>query len=75
MGLGDDERVPTTCHFAVEKGRVEVLRWARANGCPWFASDQYEAEWELGYTDDLGNLVDDRGNLIYDSSGDDDDEY
>ena len=35
---------------------MEVLRWARENGCKW---DAYTRDWaaeRLGYTDDLGNL-------------------
>ena len=46
-----------TCHWAVRDGHVEVLRWARANGCPWRAYTRNQAAAELGYTDDLGNLV------------------
>ena len=46
-----------TCELAVEQGRVEVLRWARENGCPWNAGTRDKAAAELGYTDDLGNLV------------------
>ena len=46
-----------TCANAVYKGHVEVLRWARENGCPWRAVDRDRAAAELGYTDDLGNLV------------------
>ena len=46
------------CHFAVDKGHAEVLRWARENGCPWHAYTRDRAAAELGYTDDLGNLVD-----------------
>ena len=38
---------------------MEVLRWARENGCPWDAVTRNEAAVELGYTDDFGNLVDD----------------
>ena len=45
-----------TCQLAIKYGPVEVLRWARENGCPWDAETQIEAAWELGYTDDLGNL-------------------
>ena len=52
-----------TCHYAVEGGHVEVLRWARENGCPWIAATRARAA-ELRYTDDLGNLVDIHGNLI-----------
>ena len=46
-----------TCYWAVEKGHVEVLRWARGNGCPWTAEIRDWAARELGYTDELGNLV------------------
>ena len=46
-----------TCGFAVLKGHVEVLCWARDNDCPWGASIRDLAAAELGYTDDLGNLV------------------
>ena len=35
---------------------MEVLRWARENGCPWRAYVRDRAAAELGYTDDLGNL-------------------
>ena len=45
-----------TCYWAVSKGHVEVLRWARENGCPW---DAYIRDWaaaKLGYTDDFSNL-------------------
>ena len=46
-----------TCRYAVDQGHVEVLRWARQNGCPWHAQTRDRAAAELGYTDDLGNLV------------------
>ena len=46
-----------TCSEAIKKGHVEVLRWARENGCPWDTYIQNDAAAELGYTDDLGNLV------------------
>ena len=46
-----------TCLHAVLYGRVEVLRWARANGCEWDAATRDLAAAKLGYTDDLGNLV------------------
>ena len=36
---------------------VATLRWARENGCEWFASDRDRAAAELGHTDNLGNLV------------------
>ena len=45
------------CYWAVEKGHVEVLRWARENGCVWDAETQDRAATALGYTDDLGNLI------------------
>ena len=38
------------------KGHVEVLRWARENGCPWRPTDRDRAAAELGYTDDFGSL-------------------
>ena len=46
-----------TCYWAVDKGHVEVLRWARENGCEWVALTRDKAAAELGYTDDLGNLL------------------
>ena len=46
-----------TCLWAVNHGHVEVLRWARENGCPRTAKIRDKAAAELGYTDDLGNLV------------------
>ena len=60
----------TTCYAAVDQGHVETLRWARENGCPWTTYDRDQAAEELGYTDDLGNLVDWDGNPV-----DEDDEY
>jgi len=33
---------------------VETLRWARANGYPWYAITRDQAAEELGYTDDFG---------------------
>ena len=53
-----------TCYIAVKEGHVEVLRWAREKGCPWYAGTRDRAAAELGYTDDLGNLIDGFGNLI-----------
>ena len=38
-------------------GHVEVLRWARENGCPWRLHIRDRAAAELGYTDNLGNLA------------------
>ena len=54
----------STCHGAVHYSHVEVLRWARENGCPWTAWTRDTAAEELGYTDDLGNLVDYQGNPV-----------
>ena len=31
-----------TCARAAKKGHLEVLQWARANGCPW---DRYTCSW------------------------------
>ena len=45
-----------TCNRAVDYGHVEVLRWARENGASWDAATRRWAA-ELGYTDELGNLV------------------
>ena len=44
--------------MAPQAGKLhwEALRWARENGCPWDAATRDQAEAELGYTDDLGNL-------------------
>ena len=50
-----------TCHYAIDKGHVEVLRWARENGAPWLDLTRDKAAAALGYTDDLGNLVDSSG--------------
>ena len=52
-----------TCLYAVSKGHVEVLRWARENGCEWDAYIRDGAK-DLGYTDDLGNLVDEWGHPV-----------
>jgi len=54
----------STSTYAVDYGHVEVLRWARENGCPWRAYTRDRAAAELGYTDDLGNLVDMNDNPI-----------
>ena len=56
-----------TCYWAVKQGHVEVLRWARENGCPWNASIR-RAATILGYTDDLGDHVEEE-------EWDSDDEY
>ena len=47
----------STCTYAMMRGPIEVLRWIRENGCPWEAATRDQAAAELGYTDDLGNLV------------------
>ena len=52
-----------TCLYAVGQGHMEVLRWARENGCNWDA-DTRDVAKDLGYTDDLGNLVQGLGNPI-----------
>ena len=52
-----------------------MLRWARENGCPWIAETRAQAA-ELGYTDDLGNLVDEWGNpILSDDDEESEDEY
>ena len=53
-----------TCAHAVKEGHVEVLRWARENGCPWGTWARDRAELKLRYTDDSGNLVDDDGDPV-----------
>ena len=58
LRANDCPRNANTCYYAVERGHVEVLRWARENGCPWPAYTRDRAAAGLGYTDDLGNLVD-----------------
>ena len=35
---------------------MEVLRWARENGCNWDAATRDEAAAKFGYTDSFGNL-------------------
>ena len=54
---------PNTCHYTVDKGHVEVLRWARENDAGWTLPTRDKAT-ELGYTDDFGNLVDEWGEPI-----------
>ena len=44
-----------TCKHAIKQGHVEVLRWARENGCEWTNYDRDRAAAGLGYTDDFGN--------------------
>ena len=35
---------------------MEMLRWARENGAPWYARTRDWAAAKLGYTDNFGNL-------------------
>ena len=44
-----------TCEAAVNN--LEILRWARENGCEWTEETRGIAADELGYTDELGNLL------------------
>ena len=60
-----------TSLYAVFEGHVEVLRWLRENGCPWTAFLRDKAATKLGYTDDLGNLVDEYGYEDSDEVSDD----
>ena len=41
-----------TCMFAAKEGHLEVLQWARANGCPWH---KFTCRWaaELGHLEIL----------------------
>ena len=32
-----------TCWYAARKGHLDVLQWARANGCPWYENMCKEA--------------------------------
>ena len=41
---------------AVRKGHMDILCWARENGCPWHPATRNLAAKKLGYTDDFGNL-------------------
>ena len=43
--------------MAVVNGHVEVLRWARQDGCPWTAYTRDEAAERFGCADDFGNLL------------------
>ena len=54
----------TTCNCAVIYRHVEMLRWVRKHGAPWTAEIRDRAAETLGYTDDLGNLVNAWGNPI-----------
>ena len=48
-----------TCANAVNFGHVKVLCWARMNGCNWDAATRDAAAAKFGYTDTLGNLIED----------------
>ena len=62
--MGSEMCIRDRCYAAVNKGHVETLRWARANGAPWTASIRDWAAAKLGYTDNFGNLVDSFGNPV-----------
>ena len=47
---GHLERKEWLCMFAARSGQLEVLRWARANGCPWDRRTRDKAA-ELGYVE------------------------
>ena len=53
-----------TCHVAAYFSHLQTLRWAHENGCMWTAATRDKAAAELGYTDDLGNLIDNYGNPV-----------
>ena len=40
-----------TCAWAAEGGHLEVLKWARENGCPWDEETRELAAEELGYVE------------------------
>ena len=46
-----------TCHFAVDEGHVEVLRWARENGAEMKVETAEQAQQKFGYSDDCGNYT------------------
>jgi hypothetical protein len=64
-----------TCAKAAEFGHLDILKWARANGCRWAASTRDRAA-ELGYIESDGSLSDESSDddSLSDESDDDDDE-
>ena len=56
------EVVPRRCY----RGHAEVLHWAHENGCPWMAhTPRDRAVEKLGYTDALGNPVDEDDSPVH----------
>ena len=49
---------------AVSSGNLELVRWLRAEGCPWTEHAKDRADYELDYIDNFGNLVDRDGNPV-----------
>ena len=59
-----------TCAKAAEFGHLDILKWARANGCRWTARTRAEAA-DLGYIESDGSLSDESDD---DSLSDDSDD-
>jgi hypothetical protein len=62
-----------TCAKAAEFGHLDILKWARANGCRWAASTRDRAA-ELGYIESDGSLSDESDDDIISADTDDDDD-
>ena len=62
--------------MAAKGGHLEVLQWARANGCPWTASGARRRRRTYGYIESDGSLSDESSDddSLSDESDDDDDE-
>ena len=50
---------------AADSGNLELVRWLRAEGCPWTAFLRDKAATKFGYTDDFGNLEEKEYNYEY----------
>jgi hypothetical protein len=37
--------------WAAKRGHLEVLKWARENGCPWYEWTRAQAAEKLGYVE------------------------
>jgi hypothetical protein len=62
-----------TCAKAAEFGHLDILKWARANGCRWAASTRDRAA-ELGYIESDGSLSDESDDDIISADTDDEDD-
>ena len=59
-----DAAPPLLRAFSAQAPLCPALMVGSANGCPWTAWTRDTAAEELGYTDNLSNLVDIHGNPI-----------